>query len=82
MAFDGDRIRSHGDFYYYIEFSANFQIRSRFLDYNGLLASVKNTLIQKHGKILKKGNFVHLPLSLVTMNIDKTGCKAKYNQLL
>ena len=83
IVFLGDLINTESEFYNYRDFMNTFRIRTNFIEYNGLIASIKRYLEKIHIDYLPVKDFnppIPLPIALIIK--EKKGCKSIYRQIL
>ena len=76
-----DLINEKGDFYTETEFSYKTGIRTNFLQYNGLIKTIKNYLKYMHLEITHKEQCPFIPSHISTLLKQNKGSKAMYNTL-
>lgn len=83
IVFLGDLFNQDGELYSYREFNATFNIRTNFIEFNGLIRAVRN-FIQKIGSpnIPTKSTNPLIPLGLSVVIQNDKGCRAIYNHIL
>jgi hypothetical protein len=83
IVFIGDLINNEGGFYQYNEFITTFNINTNFLEFNGLLASVKRYLETSNFQLTPEKSYTPmLPLTLSFIIRDNKGCKFIYKHIM
>ena len=83
IVFIGDLINHTGELLSYREFNATFNINTNFLEFNGLIRSIKTFLQNKNVDYLPNRNFdVICPINMHVINADLRGCRTIYQHLL
>jgi len=83
IVFLGDLINDQSEFYSYRDFNNTFNVRTNFIEYNGLLASIQHYLRRNNIDYLPEKTFnPHIPLPIALIIKDKKGCRSIYRQML
>jgi len=83
IVFLGDLFNKDGELYTYREFNTQFNIRTNFLEFNGIIRAVRHYIgTIGNPNIPAKSFNPPIPLALAIIKQNKKGCRAIYNQIL
>lgn len=82
ITFLGDLVNPVGEFYTFREFLNTYNIRTHFLEFNGIIAALKKYMNKKGITTLSHKTYnPPIPLGYITIIKDKKGCKSIYLQI-
>ena len=83
IMFIGDLTNHTGELLSYREFNAMYNINTNFLEFNGLVRSVKNFIQNRNADYLPNRNFdIICPINMQVIYADSKGCRTIYQQMM